>query len=309
MTKNLTVGNPALLIVSFAAPLFAGNLFQQFYNMADVFIVGRTLGVNALAAVGSTGSMNFLVLGFLINSTQGAAIVTAQRFGAQDLPGVRRSFAASAALGAMTTCVLMFLGIFFCRPFLALLGTPAEIAGAARSYIIVIYWGMPAALLFNLCSSMMRAVGDSRTPLVILAVACVLNIILDYTFILVFHTGVEGAAYATVIAQLVSGLLCFPVMAARFPFFRISRSDLRVTAGELRAHARIAVPMGFQMSIIAAGSVTVTFALNRLGALAVAAFTASQKIDMLVNMPLGSLGAAMATYSAQNYGARKLERI
>ncbi|MDR1420099.1 MAG: MATE family efflux transporter [Treponema sp.] len=309
MTRNLTVGNPSLLIVSFAAPLFVGNLFQQFYNMADVFIVGRTLGVNALAAVGSTGSMNFLVLGFLINSTQGAAIVTAQRFGAQDLPGVRRSFAASAVLGVMITFVLMFTSIFFCRPFLALLGTPAEIAEAALSYIMVIYWGMPAALLFNLCSNMMRAVGDSRTPLVILVFACVLNIILDYTFILVFHTGVEGAAYATVIAQLASGLLCFPVMAARFPMFRVSRSDRRVTAGELWTHVRIAIPMGFQMSVIAMGSVTVTFALNRLGALTVAAFTASQKIDMLVNLPLGSLGAAMATYSAQNYGARKLDRI
>jgi Na+-driven multidrug efflux pump len=162
MTRNLTVGNPALLIVSFAAPLFVGNLFQQFYNMADIFIVGRTLGVNALAAVGSTGSINFLIMGFLMNSTQGAAIVTAQRFGAQDLPGVRRSFAASIVLGAGITACLMIISILSCRPLLGLLRTPSEIVDASLSYIRVIFWGMPAVLLFNLCSNMMRAVGDSR---------------------------------------------------------------------------------------------------------------------------------------------------
>jgi putative MATE family efflux protein len=309
MTKNLTVGNPALLILSFAAPLLIGNIFQQFYNMADTFIVGRTLGVDALAAVGCTGSINFLIMGFIINFTQGASIITAQRFGAQDFAGVRRSFAASIVLGLAVTAVLMLISVWAARPLLRLLRTPPEIAENAYSYIIVIYYGIPATLLFNLCSNVMRAVGDSRTPLVFLVIACVINIILDYVFILVFHTGVQGAAIATVIAQLCSAFMCIPVIWKNLPVFRLTKADWRMDAKELWTHIRIAVPMGFYMSIIAIGAVTVTFALNKLGTIAVAAFTASQKIDMLANMPLGSFGAAMSTFAAQNYGARKIDRI
>jgi putative MATE family efflux protein len=309
MTRNLTVGNPALLIFSFAVPLLIGNLFQQFYNMADAFIVGRTIGVEALAAVGCTGSINFLILGFMMGFTQGAAIITSQRFGAGDSRGIRRSFAASLFLGAGVTLALMAVSVATARPLLRLLNTPEEILDAAYSYIIVIYWGIPAAFLFNLFSNMMRAVGDSRTPLIFLVIACIINIILDYLFILAFHTGVEGAAYATVIAQSVSALFCIPVILKKLPILRIGREDRKIDLRELREHLRLAAPMGFQMSIIAIGVVTVTFALNRLGTAAVAAFTAAQKIDMVATMPLGSFGAAMTTYSAQNYGARKIDRI
>jgi putative MATE family efflux protein len=309
MTKNLTVGNPAFLIFTFTMPLLIGNLFQQFYNMADAFIVGRTIGVQALAAVGCTGSMNFLVLGFLMNFAIGLSIITSQRFGAGDTAGVRRSFASSVSLGAILTAVLMVVSLLCVRPLLRFLGTPPEIFDAAYSYIRVIFWGMPATLLFNLCSAAMRAVGDSRTPLVFLIIACVINIILDYVFILGFHTGVEGAAYATIIAQLISGLLCVPVLIMKLPVLRIGRRDLILTVTEAWEHLRVAFPLGFQMSIIAIGSVTVTYTLNRLGYLAVAAFTASQKIDMICNMPLNSFGAAMTTYSAQNFGARKIERV
>jgi putative MATE family efflux protein len=195
------------------------------------------------------------------------------------------------------------------RPLLVLLNTPPEIIEEAYSYIIIIFWGLPAALIFNLFSNMMRAVGDSNTPLVILVIACVINIILDYVFILVFHTGVEGPAYATVIAQLVSGLLCIPVIVRRMPILRVSRADWKLDRKELWEHLRVALPMGFQMSIIAIGAVTVTFALNMLGTTAVAAFTTAQKIDMVATMPLNSFGAAITTYTAQNYGARKVERI
>ncbi|MFP3089018.1 MATE family efflux transporter [Treponema sp. TIM-1] len=309
MTRNLTVGNPALLIFSFAVPLLIGNLFQQFYNMADTFIVGRTIGVFALAAVGCTGSINFLILGFMIGFTQGASIITSQRFGGGDSRGIRRSFAANLLLGAGITLALMAVSITTARPLLKLLNTPEEIFDSAYSYIIVIYWGIPAAFLFNLFSNIMRAVGDSRTPLIFLVIACIINIILDYVFILAFHTGVEGAAYATVIAQLLSGVFCIPVIRKKLPILRITREDWKLDLRELMKHLRMAVPMGFQMSIIAIGVVTVTFALNILGTTAVAAFTAAQKIDMVATMPLGSFGAAMTTYAAQNYGARKIDRI
>ncbi|MDR2398131.1 MAG: MATE family efflux transporter [Spirochaetaceae bacterium] len=310
MTKNLTVGSPALLILSFAAPLFVGNLFQQCYNMADTVIVGRTIGVAALAAVGCTGSINFLVLGFVIGFTQGASIITSQRFGAGDEAGVRRSFAASILLGLGLTAALMLLSILSARLLLRFLKTPEEILDAAYAYIVVIYAGIGAAVLFNLCSNIMRALGDSRTPLYFLALACILNIILDLVFIRLFHTGVAGAAYATVIAQLLSGILCIPVIIKKIPQLRITWEDFRrLTLGELWIHINGAVPMGFQYSIIAIGTVTVQFALNRLGLIPVAAFTASQKIDQFATMPMASFGTAMSTYAAQNYGAGKIERI
>ncbi|GHV94688.1 MATE family efflux transporter [Spirochaetia bacterium] len=309
MTKNLTVGNPALLILSFAVPLFIGNVFQQFYNMADAFIVGRTIGINALAAVGSTGSLNFLILGFLMGFCSGAAILTSQRFGAGDERGIRRSFAATIIISIGVTAVLMTVSILTARPLLTLLRTPAEILDDTCRYITIIYWGIPTALLFNLLANTMRAVGDSRTPLLFLVIACIINIILDLVFILVLHTGVEGAAYATVIAQLVSGLLCIPVIIKRIPILNISKEDWRVETKEIWEHIRLALPVGFQMSIIAIGTVAVSYALNKLGTASVAAFTAAAKIDQTATMVLNSFGAAMTTYSAQNYGARKIDRI
>jgi putative MATE family efflux protein len=309
MTKNFTVGNPALLIIGFAIPLFIGNLFQQFYNMADTLIVGRTIGVSALAAVGCTGSISFFILGFVWGFTQGASIITSQRFGAGDEAGVRRSFAVSIFLSAAMTLVLTAVSVITARKFLVIMRTPAEILDGAYDYIIVIYWGIAAAVLFNLFSNMMRAVGDSKTPLVILVIACLINIILDFVFIKGFHTGVEGAAYATVIAQVLSGLLCIPVIKRKLAVLRIRREDWRFSADEVWQHLKVAFPMGFQLSIIAIGIVAVQFAINSLGTLAVAAFTAGGKIEQLGTMPMGSFGAAMTTYVAQNYGARKVDRI
>ncbi|GHU33076.1 MATE family efflux transporter [Spirochaetia bacterium] len=310
MTKNLTVGNPALLILSFALPLFVGNLFQQFYGMADTLIVGRTIGVAALAAVGCTGSINFLILGFIGGFTQGCSIITSQRFGAGDEEGVRRSFAVTIILCSTLTVLLTIVGVTTARQLLRLLQTPDEILDAASSYISVIYSGIFSMVLFNLCSNMMRAVGDSRTPLYFLMIACVINVLMDFMFILVFHTGVEGAAIATVISQFLSGIFCIPVIAKKIPILRIRAEHFRnITMADFIAHLRVAFPMGFQMSIIAIGTVTVQFALNRLGTIAVAAFTAGQRIDQFATMPLASFGAAMVTYSAQNYGARKIDRI
>jgi putative MATE family efflux protein len=309
MTKNLTVGNPALLIVSFTLPLLIGNLFQQFYNMADTFIVGRTIGVSALAAVGCTGSLMFLILGFVMGFTSGTAIITAQRYGAGDIAGVRRSFVASIVLSIAVALGLTLISVIFTRRILILLRTPVEILEDAYKYIIVIFWGTGVTMLFNLLSNTMRAVGDSRTPLVFLVIACVINIILDYVFILVFHAGVAGAAYATVIAQLLSGLMCIVVINKKFPELKITKDDWKISRANITEHFKVAMPMGFQMSIIAIGTVLVQFALNKLGTVAVAAFTASQKIEQFAGMPMSSFGVTMATYTAQNFGARKYERI
>ncbi|MDR3275778.1 MAG: MATE family efflux transporter [Treponema sp.] len=309
MTKNLTVGNPAQLILSFALPLIIGNLFQQFYAMADTFIVGRTLGVGALAAVGSTGSLNFFILGFIMGFTQGTSIITSQRFGAGDEAGVRRSFAASIILDILAALVMMIISVALTRPLLELLRTPADIIDQAYSYIVYIFAGIPAIVLFNMLSNVMRAVGDSHTPLVILVAACLINIALDFLFILVFKRGVQGAAYATVIAQLIAGLLCIPVILKKIPILHIRREDWKLDRAEFWVHIRVALPMGFQMSLIAIGALVVQFALNGLGTLAVAAFTAASKIDQIATLPMSSFGAAMTTYVAQNYGARKIDRI
>jgi putative MATE family efflux protein len=295
--------------VGFTIPLLIGNLFQQFYNMADAFIVGRTIGVRALAAVGCTGSIMFFLLGFMWGFTQGTSIIASQRFGAGDYPGVRRSFAVSIVLGVLIALVLTAAGIIFARPLLLLLHTPEDILDDAYRYLIVIFQGIAAAVLFNLVSNIMRAVGDSHTPLVFLVIACLINIILDYLFILVFRTGVEGAAYATVIAQLLSGLLCIPVIMKKLPILRITREDWRFTWSDVSQHLRMAFPMGFQMSIIAIGAIVLQFTLNGLGTMAVAACTAAQKIDMVATMPLNSFGLTMTTYVAQNYGARRVDRI
>ncbi|GMO54107.1 MAG: MATE family efflux transporter [Termitinemataceae bacterium] len=309
MTKNLTVGPPGPLIVGFAIPLIVGNLFQQFYNMADTFIVGRTIGMHALAAIGCTGPIAFLLIGFVMGVTAGAAIITSQRFGAQNEDGVRISFASSVIISIAITFVLMVIGISTLMPFLRLLNTPSDIIDDAYKYFVVILIGLPALTLFNVLSNMMRSVGDSRTPLIFLAVACVINVVLDYTFILVFHSGVIGAGIATVIAQLVSGIACFFVIKKHLPILCPTKKDWQVSMKELIEHLKIALPVGFQWSIIAIGTIAVQYALNDLGTTAVAAFTTAEKIDQFAVMPLSSFGQAMITFSAQNFGAKKYARI
>ena len=309
MTKNMTVGNPARLIFFFTIPLLIGNLFQQFYSMADTLIVGRTIGVNALAAVGCTGSMSFLILGFAQGLTSGLSIVTAQRFGAGETEGIRKSFAHSAVISAGVTVLLTLIAMPTAMGFLRLLQTPEEIIEDAHSYIFVICGGIFASVLFNLFSNVLRALGDSKTPLVFLVIACVVNVALDLAFILIFRMGVAGAAWATVAAQLFSSLLCFVYMMRRFPILHLRREDWRISREELALHLRIALPMAFQCSIISIGTLIIQFTLNGLGANAVAAYSASQKIDMFATQPVNSFGITMATYAAQNYGARQYGRI
>jgi putative MATE family efflux protein len=309
MTKKLTEGTPAKLIITFTIPLLIGNIFQQFYSMADTWIVGRTLGVNSLAAVGCTGSMSFLILGFIIGLTSGLSIVTAQRYGAGDEDGVRRSFVAGIWVSLAVTIILTILAFLFTRQILEVMRTPGEIIDEAYDYIIVILVGIISSTLFNFLSNAIRALGDSKTPLVFLVIASLLNVILDFGFILILHMGVAGAAWATVLSQIISGVLCIIYIMKKFPILHIKKSDLKFNRYEIIKHTKQGVPMGIQMSIIAVGAVILQFVLNGLGAISVAAFTAAQKIDQLAIQPMNSFGMTMATYSAQNYGAGKIKRI
>lgn len=309
MTKSMTQGNPAKLILMFALPLIVGNIFQQFYSMADTVIVGRTIGVNALAAVGCTGSLTFFIIGFVMGFTSGLSIITSQRFGAQDEEGIKKSFAVSIVLSAVVSVVLTVIAVFLARPLLELLQTPAEIIEDATIYIRIIFMGIAATVLFNLASNMMRALGDSRTPLYFLVFACCVNIILDIVLIVVFDMGVAGAGVATIFSQLLSGVACFIFIMKKMPVLWVQKRHFHITAKEVKKHLNTALPMAFQMSIIAIGALILQFALNGLGAISVAAYTAAQKIDAIATMPMNSFGAAMATYGAQNYGAGKIDRI
>ncbi len=309
MVTSMTSGSPAKLIFLFTVPLFIGNLFQQLYNMADTFIVGRTLGVNALAAVGCTGSLVFLIIGFAQGLSSGFSILTAQRFGAKDEAAVRRSFATSLVLGGIIGLVLTVVSVMAARQMLVLLQTPAEILDDAFSYMVIVFAGILATMLFNVLSNVLRALGDSRTPLLFLAVGCVFNIALDLVLILYTPLGVMGAGVATVAAQLLSGLACLWYIVRRFPILRLSRQDWKLTGHDITQHLRMGLPIAFQSSIIAIGTLILQFALNGLGSISVAAFTAASKLEGLGSLPLTSVGVATGTFVAQNYGAGQIHRI
>jgi putative MATE family efflux protein len=309
VSRNLTKGSPAKLILLFTIPLLIGNIFQQFYSIADTFIVGRTIGVNALAAVGCTGSIMFLILGFAQGLTAGLSIITAQKFGAEDKKGVKESYVAGIVISMIVTIILTIISTVTARDILELMNTPPEIIDDAYRFVFVIFLGIIASMFFNFYSNIIRALGDSKTPLIYLICACILNVILEFVFILVFKMGVTGAAIATVIAQGVSALLCMWHIKRNLPVLKLKKGDLKISKKVFIDHIRISLPMGFQASIIAIGAIILQFALNGLGATSVAAYTAAQKIDSIAIQPMMSFGIAMATYTAQNYGAKKFERI
>jgi putative MATE family efflux protein len=308
--KELTKGTPIKLIIFFTLPLIIGNLFQQLYSISDTLIVGQTLGVKALAAVGSTGSIQFLIIGFAQGLTAGLAILTAQHFGAHEYQKVRQSFATSIVICAVVTVILTLLSLVFIHEILVLMQTPAAIQQAAQKFISVIFAGIFASMAFNLLSNTIRALGDSRTPLYFLIIAAVINIILELLFILVFKMGVAGAGYATVIAQVFSALLCVGYIVRRIPLLQVRRQDFQaITWGKIRHHLYIGLPMAFQASIIAIGAIMIQSAINGLGTNAVAATTAASKIDQIATLPMMSLGVGIATFTAQNYGAQLYDRI
>ncbi|MBO0430807.1 MATE family efflux transporter [Enterococcus sp. DIV0660C] len=307
--RELTKGNPAKLIFIFTIPLLIGNIFQQFYNMVDMIIVGQTLGKNALAAVGSTGSLTFLIIGFAQGLTAGLAIITAQRFGAQDYRGLKKSFATSIIISLVVTIVLTVLSLLFIRPMLQLMQTPPEIIDQAQSFISIILMGIFASMSFNLLSNVIRALGDSRTPLFFLIIAVIINVVLDLVFIIHFGMGVEGAGIATVIAQVASSLLCLVYIKRKIPLLQLRKKDFVFDKKEIRTHLNISLPMAFQASIIAIGAIILQSALNSLGTDVVAAQAAAGRIDQFATQPMMSFGITMATFTAQNYGAKEYGRI
>ena len=308
-TMDMTRGNPLKQMLWFSIPLIIGNIFQQFYSMVDTIIVGRTIGVQALAAVGSSGALNFLILGFAMGLAGGFAIVVSQRFGAGDYENVRRSVAMGAMLSAAFAIVLTLLSALSARWLLEMMHTPQDIIDDAWRYLVIIFWGVPATMFYNYISSVIRALGDSKTPLYFLLVASILNIILDFVCILNFHMGVAGAAVATIFSQAVSGILCLIYVGKHFPVLRLKKSDWRFDRKFAWYHLRLGIPMAVQNSVIAVGGMAVQTILNGFGAIAVAGYTAASKIEQMVSQVMMSFGLTLATYTGQNYGAMKLERI
>lgn len=309
MINDLTKGNPLRLILMFMLPVLLGNIFQQLYNMADTLIVGRTISMQALAAVGATGAISFMILGFIQGMTSGFSVITAQRYGARDYDGVRRSIAATVLLSGALTLVITLVSALSAKGLLRLMNTPDDIMEDAYHYIIVIYLGSVATVFYNMISNIIRALGDSKTPLIFLIIASVINIILDLVFILYFSMGVAGAAWATVIAQGISGILCLIYAKKKMPLLNFKKEDWKQDRRHLWMHLRMGFPMGFQLSVMTIGVIAVQTALNGFGSTTVAAYTAASKIEQLTEQPLVAFGVTMSTYAAQNYGAGLYDRI
>lgn len=309
MTKDMTSGSPAKLIFGFAIPMFLGLLFQQFYSMVDTLIVGKFLGVNPLAGVGSTSSLNFMVLGFCMGVCNGFAIPVAQMFGAKEEHRLRRYVTNGAWLCIVFSIVMTLVVVAVCRPVLVLMQTPEEIFEYAYVYIVIVFWGIPCTFLYNILAAIIRSLGDSKTPVIFLAISSGINIVLDLVFVLVFDMGVEGPAIATVLAQGISGIICLWYMYRKFPVLHASRDEWKPELHYMGKLCYIGVPMGLQYSVTAIGTLVLQAAVNGLGAAVVAGVTAAQKINMFISCPIESLGQTMAPYAGQNMGAGKIDRI
>jgi putative MATE family efflux protein len=308
-TKDMTVGSPMKLILGFALPLLMGMLFQQVYSLVDTIIVGQFLGVSALAAVGATGSINFLIIGFCLGICSGFGLPVAQRFGAKDYKSLRKYVGNAAVLAAVIAVIMTVATVLLCRNILQWMNTPSDIIDLSYRYIVVIFAGIPATILYNLLSSYLRSLGDSVTPVIFLVLSSILNIGMDLWFIITFRMGVFGAALATVLAQAISGILCLLYIRKKFEILHLQKDDWKLDGQHVHTLLVMGLPMGFQYSITAIGSVILQTAVNSLGSVAVASMTAASKISMFMCCPFDALGSTMATYGGQNVGAGKLNRL
>ena len=311
-TTDLTVGKPLFQILRFALPLVLGTLFQQLYSFADTVIVGRCLGTDALGAVGTTYSLNFLILGFVQGACVGFGIPVAETFGAKDQGGLLKYLFNGALLCVVLSVVFTLFTTLMAGPLLQLIHTPEELYADAALYIRIIFLGIPATVLYNYASSVLRAMGDSQHPFYFLLAASVLNIGLDYLLIVSMGMGVDGAALATVLSQLLSGGLCafwFFTRTAKQEELTFRGQSSLLSAGHCKRLAYIGFPMGFEYSVSAIGAVIMQDAINLLGSTAVAAQTAGEKIRQMFTLPMESVGMAMATYVGQNHGAHRTDRI
>ena len=312
MSDNLTHGNPFKLILKFSLPIFAGNVFQQLYNMVDTVIVGRTVSSDAMAGVGSTGSITFLIFGLVWGLTAGFSVIVSQHFGANNYDRVKKSVAMSLVLCIALSVILTAVSVPLTKALLTLMKTPEQYFNYAYYYLFVVFWGLGATILYNITAGILRAVGDSKTPLFFLVLSAVLNIILDLVFIIVFSMHYIGAALATVLSQLISGIACLIYMLVKYPVLRPGRSDWKFDFSLSGRLIAVGLPMALQYAITAVGCIFQQSVLNGMNAEmpgVVTAYTAANKICNLGTLTHMSLGTAMATYVGQNYGAHKFDRI
>ena len=306
---DMTKGSPTKLILSFMIPIFIGNLFQQFYSMVDTAIVGQFVGVGALAAVGSTGGVLFLVQGFVNGLTHGFSVIVSQRYGANDQEGIKKATATAIYLSAIATVLLTFICTLGAKSILQLMNTPVDIIDDATLYVTIFFGGLVTIIVYNLLASLLRAFGDSKTPLYFLILASITNIILDLVLIINFKMGVAGAALATVASQGLSGFLCYVYILKKFDILKLKKEHFKYDKFLVKELMYISLPMALQYSITAIGVMILQVAVNGFGSTTVAAYTAASKVEQLVIQPGIALGMTMATYSAQNLGAHQIERI
>lgn len=306
--KNMTEGRPVPLIFSFAIPLMIGNVFQQLYTVVDTMVVGKALGVNALAALGAADWMNWMMLGIIQGFTQGFGILLAQEFGARRYDSLRRSVGNSAALSFLSSIILLGIGQLLAHPVLELLQTPDKILPDALLYLRIMYLGIPVVMAYNFLASVLRSLGDGQTPLRAMIVAAVTNIILDLLFVLVLNFGIAGAAIATLIAQLISSLFCL-YHIRKIDILSLKAADFRLSGRLPLRLLTLGFPMAFQNAIISVGGMIVQFVVNGFGVIFIAGFTATNKLYGVLEVAATSYGYAMVTYTGQNLGAKRTDRI
>lgn len=309
MVRDMTTGNSAKQILKFSLPLLIGTVFQQFYNMVDSIIVGKFLGTQPFAAVGMTGSITFFVLGLVFGACSGFAIPVAQDFGAHNEAGVRRCVANIIHIGVIFGLVMTLATTLLTRQILVWMDTPEELMQDAYDYLFWIFLGIGSLMLYNLLAGILRSLGDSTTPLIFLILSSLLNIGLDVLLVWTLNVGVKGAAIATVVSQLISGLGCLVFMIRKFPMLRLTREDLRPDLPTIRRLSGIGFPMGLQFSITAIGSIILQKSVNALGTTIIASVSAAAKVQNLVVSPMDAFGVSMATFAGQNYGAGKIDRV
>lgn len=307
-TQNMTEGKPLKLIFSFAIPLMLGNVFQQLYTVMDTLIVGRALGVDALAALGATDWLVWLVLGIVTGFTQGFSILMAQDYGAGQIGRLKKGIAHTILLAAFWSVILLVASLFVGKPILRFLQTPEEILPTASTYMYIIFLGIPVIMMYNLFAAILRAVGDGRTPLIAMIIASAVNIVLDLVFILTFKMGVAGASLGTVCAQLTAGLICLNTLR-KSEFFQLAKEDFSVESPLISKLMYLGVPVAFQNTVIAVGGMVLQFVVNGFGVLFIAGYTAANKLYGILEMAAISYGYAMTTYTGQNLGAGKYTRI
>lgn len=307
--KDLTIGKPGAVIIQFALPILFGHIFQLFYNIADTYIIGDLLGDQALAAVGCVSPISDLIVGFLIGLTNGFSVIAARFFGAKDEQGLNKAFGGSLLYGTLTALVLTFVSVCFLPGLLQLVNVPVSQLADSTSYIRIILLGMIASMLYNICASILRAIGDTKAPLLFLIISVLINVLLDYLLVGFASMGISGASIATVISQMLSALLCFLYIYRKYPVFHLSRKSFILTSdlsGQLWSSG---LSMGFMSSLVTLGTLMLQGAINTFSSATIIAHYAARKLTTLFMTPGSFLGMTMASYCSQNYGAGKKDRI